>query len=367
MDRSPFGERSSRIPGRADLLTGVTYMIPFVTIAGVFLAVGYTLGDSTTIGGDVGSLPWYLVTIGSLALSAMVPILGGFVAYGVADRPGLAPGFVLTALVQDARLIQTTGIALGVDTGDAQAGYIGALVVGLLAGLVTAWAKNRDPPAAVEPLVPVLLLPVAVTAVLAPVVLLLGVPVALASAAMETFLRNADGLALVAVGALLGGMMAFDLGGPLNKIAYVFAIGLLPELIFEPMAAVMAAGMVPPIGFAAAYALAPRYFETDRDDARAALVSGLAFVTEGAMPFIARGPASLRAVCVLGGAVAGGAVMAFGLTMPAPHGGLLVLPLSNQPGWFLACIALGAATTAIGAVGAVATRNVQTHPATDSG
>lgn len=366
MDRGPTRGYGPLFRVRTDLLTGVTYMIPFVTIAGVFLAVGYTLGDSTTVGGNVGTLSWYLVTIGSLALSAMVPVLGGFVAYGVADRPGLAPGFVLTALVQDARLLQVTGMALGVDTGDAQAGYIGALAVGLLAGGVTAWAKDRNPPAALEPLVPVLLLPVGVTALLAPVVLLVGVPVALASAALETFLRNASGASLVLVGIVLGSMMAVDLGGPINKVAYVFAIGLLPQLVFEPMAAVMVAGMAPPVGFAAAYALAPRYFSTDRDDARAALVSGFAFVTEGAVPFVARGPGALRFASVTGGAVAGGAVMAFGVTMPAPHGGLLVLPLANEPWTFLGCLSLGAVTTAVTAVGVVATSKVQNRAATET-
>ncbi|MFC7141478.1 PTS fructose transporter subunit IIC [Halosimplex aquaticum] len=337
---------------RADLMTGVTYMIPFVTIGGVFLAVGYTLGDSTSVGGDVGTIPWYLVTVGSIALSAMVPILGGFVAYGIADRPGLAPGFMLTALIQDPRLVQALGAVLGVDTGDAHAGYIGALIVGLLAGVATEWAKDREPPALLEPLVPVLILPVSVTAALAPVVLALSVPIALASSIFEAFLRNADPAALVAVGTVLGGMMAVDMGGPVNKVAYVFAIGRLPELVFEPMAAVMLGGMVPPLGLAAAYALVPHRFAVDRSDARAAVLSSMAFVTEGAVPFTARN-SRLRPPCVLGSAIAGGAAMGLGITMPAPHGGLLVVPLANDPALFVGCLLFGTVATTLTAAGVV--------------
>jgi PTS system fructose-specific IIC component len=306
------------------------------------------LGDSTAIGGNLGTLPWYLVTVGSIALNAMVPILGGFVAYGVADRPGLAPGFVLTALVQDARLVQTTGVLLGVNTGDAQAGYLGALVVGLLAGVTVNWAKDRNVPAAIEPLLPVLVLPVAVTAVLAPVVLLLGVPLALGGAYVEFLLRQASLPVLVAIGGLLGAMMAADTGGPINKVAFVFAVGLLPELLFRPMAAVMVAGMVPPLGLAASHALAPsRYPDAEPDQAKTAVFAGFSFVTEGALAYTTRSASRTTVACVLGSVVGGAASMGLGVTMPAPHGGLLVVPLSNHPVTFLGCVALGAAVTAV--------------------
>ncbi|MFC4550129.1 MULTISPECIES: PTS fructose transporter subunit IIC [Halorussus] len=332
---------------RADLMTGVTYMIPFVTVAGVFQAAGYTLGASTTIGGNLGTLPWYLVTVGSIALSAMVPVLGGFVAYGVADRPGLAPGFVLAALVQDARLVQTTAVLFGVNTGDAQAGYLGALIVGLLAGVAVNFAKRIDVPATVEPLLPVLVLPVTVTAVLAPVVLVLGVPLALTTNYVEFLLREASLPVMVAFGGLLGAMMAADMGGPLNKVAYVFAVGLLPELLFRPMAAVMVAGMTPPLGLAASHALSPgRYPDADRDQAKTAVVGGLSFVTEGALAYTTGGTSRTTLACVLGSVVGGAASMGLGVTMPAPHGGVLVVPLSNEPVGFLGCVALGAAVTA---------------------
>jgi PTS system fructose-specific IIC component len=347
MDEGPVGKRGTLRSVRADLMTGVTYMIPFVTIAGVFLAVGYTFGESTTIGGDLGTLPWYAVTVGSTALTAMVPVLGGFVAYAVADRPGLAPGFVLTALIQDPRLLQTAGTLLGANTGDAKAGYLGALAVGLLAGAVTRQAAEWDAPTAIRPLLPVLVVPVGVTAVLAPVVLTLGVPLALTMNYVEFLLRGASLPVLALFGATLGAMMAADLGGPVNKVAYVFAVGLLPELIFRPMAAVMVAGMVPPLGFAAAHLLAPsRYPDVESGQSRAAAIAGLSFVTEGALAYITRSGGRTSPACLAGGAVGGGASMALGVTMPAPHGGLLVVPLANDPLAFLGCIALGAATTA---------------------
>ncbi|UPV75120.1 PTS fructose transporter subunit IIC [Halorussus limi] len=347
MDEGPVGKRGTLRSVRADLMTGVTYMIPFVTIAGVFQAVGYTLGQSTTIGGDLGTLPWYAVTVGSIALNAMVPVLGGFVAYAVADRPGLAPGFALTAMIQDPRLVQTTGTLLGVNTGDAQAGYLGALVVGLLAGVVTRQAAEWDAPAAIRPLLPVLVVPVGVTALLAPVVLTFGIPLALTMNHVELLLRGASLPVLVLVGGTLGAMMALDLGGPVNKVAYVFAVGLLPELLFRPMAAVMVAGMVPPLGLAASHLLAPsRYSDVDAGQTRAATIAGLSFVTEGALAYTTGTAGRSSPSCVAGGAVGGAASMALGVTMPAPHGGLLVVPLANDPLAFLGCIALGAATTA---------------------
>ncbi|UPW01197.1 PTS fructose transporter subunit IIC [Halorussus gelatinilyticus] len=347
MDGGPTGKRGTLRSVRADLMTGVTYMIPFVTIAGVFQAVGYTLGGSTAIGGDIGTLPWYSVTVGSIALNAMVPILGGFVAYAVADRPGLAPGFALTALVQDPRLLQQTGELVGVNTGDAQAGYLGALIVGLLVGVVTQRAKSWDAPPEIRPLLSVLVVPVGVTAVLAPVVLTLGVPLALTMNYVEFLLRGASLPVLLVVGATLGAMMAADLGGPVNKVAYVFAVGLLPELLFRPMAAVMVAGMVPPLGMAASHLLAPsRYPDVDGNQSRAAAIAGLSFITEGALAYTTQGPGRSSPACVLGSAVGGAASMGLGVTMPAPHGGILVVPLANDPLAFLGCIALGAATTA---------------------
>lgn len=351
---------------REHLLTGVTYMIPFVTIAGVFLALGYTFGDSTTIGGDVGTIPWYLVTVGSLALGAMVPVLGGFVAYGVADKPGLAPGFVLTALVTDARLVRSTGTLLGVNTGDAEAGYLGALAVGLLAGLVARWATNRQYPAALRPLVSVLVVPVAVTALLAPVVLVLGVPVALGASLIESFVRNATDVPLLLFGAVLGAMMAADLGGPINKVAYVFAVGLLPELLFSPMAAVMVAGMVPPLGFGLAHLLVPgRFPHLDREQARGALVAGCSFVTEGALVYTADRGGRFDPACVLGSATAGAAAMYLGVSVPAPHGGLLVAPLTNAPGGFVGALALGTVVTA--AASLVGSPEPQSAVVTDDG
>ncbi|WP_158055560.1 PTS fructose transporter subunit IIC [Halorussus halophilus] len=348
MGDGPAGASGTLRRVRTDLMTGVTYMIPFVTVAGVFQAAGYTLGNSTTIGGNLGTLPWYLVTIGTVALSAMVPILGAFVAYGVADRPGLAPGFVLASLVQDARLLQATATLFGVNTGDAQAGYLGALIVGLLAGVTVNWAKELDVPNAIEPLLPVLVLPVTVTALLAPVVLILGVPLALTTNYVEFLLREASLPVMVAFGGVLGAMMAADMGGPLNKVAYVFAVGLLPELLFRPMAAVMVAGMIPPLGLAASHALAPkRYPDADRDQAKTAVVGGFSFVTEGALAYTTTGSSRTTLSCVLGSVVGGAASMGFGVTMPAPHGGLLVVPLSNHPGAFLGCIALGASVTAV--------------------
>ena len=334
---------------KEDLMTGVSFMIPFVTIGGIFLAVAYAVGDTQAVFENTGSAGWFLAQVGVAGLTIMVPILGGYIAYAIADRPGLAPGFLLAYILQQGPVVERAAGVIGIAGGEAGAGYLGAIVAGLLAGYVARWFKQRDVPEFLAPMMPVLIIPVATMAVLTPIMLfVLGVPVALANAALTNFLETMQGGQAILVGMLLGGMMAFDMGGPVNKVAYVFATGLITEGIYAPMAAVMIGGMIPPIGLALSNFIAPHKYAAEMyENAKSGVVLGFSFITEGAIPYAAADPVRVIPAIVAGSAAGGATSMALGVTMPAPHGGIFVIPLSNQPFAFLGSILLGALVTAV--------------------
>lgn len=338
------------------LMTGVSFMIPFVTIGGIFLALGYALssflggaGATKTIFEATGRPDWFLAQIGTAGLTFMVPILGAYIAYAIADRPGLAPGFLLSYIIQQGEILKAAGDVIGLQGGSAGAGYLGALAAGLAAGYVARWFKQRDVPDMIQPMMPVLIIPVLTMVVLSPIaIFVLGVPVAVANAALTTFLRDMQGSEALLVGAILGAMMAFDVGGPINKVAYVFAVGLITEQIYQPMAAVMIAGMIPPLGMALSNFIAPQKYAAEMyENAKSAVPLGLAFITEGAIPYAAADPLRVIPSIVAGSAVGGAASMALGITIPAPHGGIFVFLLSDQPLLFFGCIALGTVITAV--------------------
>jgi len=340
--------RSHLTSVKEDLMTGVSFMIPFVTIGGIFLALAYAVGDTQAVFGNTGSAGWFLAQIGVAGLTIMVPILGGYIAYAIADRPGLAPGFLLAYILQQGNVVAEAATVIGLSGGEAGAGYLGAIVAGLLAGYVARWFKNLDVPEFLAPMMPVLIIPVATMAVLSPIMLfVLGVPVAIANAALTGFLQSMQGGQAIVVGVILGGMMAFDMGGPVNKVAYVFSTGLITEGIYAPMAAVMIGGMVPPIGLALSNFISPHKYAAEMyENAKSGVVLGFSFITEGAIPYAAADPLRVIPAVVAGSAVGGAASMAMNVTMPAPHGGIFVIPLSNKPFMFLGCIALGSFVTA---------------------
>jgi len=341
-------------------MTGVSFMIPFVTIGGIFLALGFAWAagpfSSTTVEdmfaeSAQGSIAWFLGQMGNAGLTIMVPILGAYIAYAIADRPGLAPGFLLSWIIQQTVVVQESANVLGLPTGqNPAAGYLGALVVGLLAGYVARWFKQRDVPNFVQPMMPVLIIPVATTAVLLPLVLfVIGVPVAIANGELNALLESmrGGGAAALLLGAIMGGMMAFDMGGPVNKVAYLFAVGLVSQQITEPMAAVMIGGMTPPIGMALSNFVArQKYADEMAEQAKSSIVLGFSFITEGAIPYAASDPFRVIPSLIAGSAVAGAMSMQLGVTMPAPHGGIFVVLLSNQPLMFLASILVGSLVTA---------------------
>ncbi|MFY0583180.1 fructose-specific PTS transporter subunit EIIC [Cystobacter fuscus] len=248
---------------------------------------------------------------GGAAFKLMVPLLAGYIAYSIADRPGIAPGMV------GGYLASTLG-----------AGFLGGIAAGFVAGYgAQALSRYVKLPASMEALKPILIIPLVASLVTGLVMIyVIGEPVAALLSSVTTFLKTMNtGNALI-LGALLGAMMCFDLGGPINKAAYAFGVGLISENTYGPMAAIMAAGMVPPIGMGIASLLARNKFsEPERDAGKAALALGLCFISEGAIPFMAKDPLRVIPVSVLGGAITGAMSMFFGVQLMAPHGGLFVL------------------------------------------
>jgi len=320
------------------LMTGVSYMLPFVVAGGLLIALSFALGGIFVYQeANEGTLGWVLFQIGAKGgFALMVPALAGFIAFSIADRPGLAPGMV------GGLLANTVG-----------AGFLGGIAAGFIAGYAVA-AMNRwiRLPRTLEALKPVLILPLLGTAVVGVAMLmLLGEPVAGVLQTLTTGLQGMQASHAVLLGVLIGAMMAFDMGGPVNKAAYVFSTTLIASGIGGPMAAAMAAGMTPPLGIAlACWWFGNRFSGEEREAAKPAAVLGLSFITEGAIPFAARDPLRVIPACMLGSAVAGGLSMGLSVALQAPHGGVFVLAIPNAVNHLLPyvlAIAAGTAATAL--------------------
>ena len=310
------------------LLTGVSYMLPMVVAGGLCIALSFAFG--ITAFKEEGTLAAALMQIGGgSAFALMVPVLAGFIAFSIADRPGLTPGLI--------------GGMLAVSTGS---GFIGGIIAGFLAGYVAKLISSKlKLPQSMEALKPILIIPLISSLVVGlAMIYLIGKPVAGILAGLTHWLQTMGTANAVLLGAILGGMMCTDMGGPVNKAAYAFGVGLLSTQTYAPMAAIMAAGMVPPLALGLATIIARRKFDkAQQEGGKAALVLGLCFITEGAIPFAARDPMRVLPCCIVGGAVTGAISMAIGAKLMAPHGGLFVLliPGAITPvlGYLLAIVA----------------------------
>ncbi|MFA4929914.1 MAG: PTS fructose transporter subunit IIBC [Patulibacter sp.] len=351
----PAGSSSAKEAGfgsllRQWLMTGVSYMIPFVAAGGLLIAIAFLIGgpeiatkvnggvfdgqtyqaidDLTKLWGDVG-IAGVLFKIGDTAFTMLVPILAGYIAYGMADRPGLVPGIVGGL------------IATSID-----AGFLGGIVAGLLAGGVVL-AINRVPVHKnVRGIMPVVVVPLVATTIVGLLMIaVVGPPVADVMDAVTDWLKGLGGSNAILLGALLGAMMAFDMGGPINKVAYTFGVASIaanPDI----MAAVIVAGMTPPLGIALATVVRKRLFtEDEREAGKANWLLGASFITEGAIPFAAADPLRVIPSLIAGSAVGGALSMGFGASSPAPHGGLWIVPLIGDPVLWVVAIAAGTAVT----------------------
>ena len=327
-------EKKEKIGIYKHLLTGVSFMLPMVVAGGLLIALSLCFGINAAE--QAGSLPAILKQIGAAAFTLMVPMLSGYIAYSIADRPGLAPGLIGGLLASQL-----------------QAGFLGGIVSGFLAGYIALFlAQKIKLPSSLESLKPILIIPLLGTLLVGLVMFyIVGQPVAHVFELMKDFLNNMGTTNAVLMGVVLASMMCIDLGGPINKAAYAFTVGLLTTNTYMPMAATMAGGMVPAIGMAIATFLAKNKFTTgERDAGKAAFVLGLCFISEGAIPFAAKDPMRVIPTCILGGAVTGALVALFHCELVTPHGGVFVLLIPNainHAGLYLAAIATGSLITGI--------------------
>lgn len=316
------------------LMTGVSHIIPIVVAGGLCIALSFAFGIHAAE--EEGSLAAALMSIGGgAAFALMVPVLAGYIAYSIADRPGLTPGLI--------------GGMLANQIG---AGFLGGILAGFIAGYITLGLKKSIKlPKSLEGLMPVLVLPLLsslATGLL--MIYVIGTPVKGIMDWLTVSLNNMSTVNAAILGLILGAMMAVDMGGPVNKAAYAFAVGLLGSNAFEPMAAVMAAGMTPPLGIALATFIAKNKFtKEEREAGKAAAVLGVSFITEGAIPFAAADPLRVIPSIIAGSAVTGALSMFFRCTLRAPHGGIFVLPIPNAVGnlgFYIIAIIAGTLVTA---------------------
>ncbi|MGY1710024.1 fructose-specific PTS transporter subunit EIIC [Geodermatophilus sp. SYSU D00758] len=371
------GRPSTASEIRRWLLTGVSYMIPFVAAGGLLIALGFLFGgyqivsDNPDADGQSYALSWVLTNsfvdlpvaapleglndgfwgylgaictvLGQAAFGFLVPALAGYIAYAIADRPGIAPGFVIGAV----------SLTVG-------AGFLGGLVGGILAGLVALWISRWKLPAGVRGLQPVVIIPLLATLISSGImVVLLGRPLAAALDALGDWLNGLSGTSAVLLGIILGLMMCFDLGGPVNKAAYLFATAGLASQTSGSlviMATVMAAGMVPPLAMALSTAVRPRlYTPAERDNGKAAWLLGASFISEGAIPFAAADPLRVIPSMMLGGATTGAIVAASGVELRAPHGGIFVFFAMNNVLVFVLALVVG---TVVGALAVTVAKSI---------
>jgi PTS system fructose-specific IIC component len=352
-------------------MTGVSHMIPFVAAGGILIALGFLFGtwamgtDPATGGirvydaalagvnedgsfnlGNLGNWAFIIFWLGKAAFAFFVPVLAGYIAFAIADRPGLAPGFVAGALATG-----LDGNPLGTGTG-----FLGAIIGGFIAGFAALWISRWPVANWIKPVMPVVVIPLLATIITGFVmVLVLKGPISGLANGLTEWLGSLSGAGIVILGIVIGLMMAFDMGGPVNKVAYTFgvtglaaagAVAEAPE--FVVMAIVMAAGMTPPLGLALATVLRKSAFsESERENGKAGWLLGASFISEGAIPFAAADPIRVIPSIMIGSGVTGALVGVFGNQLRAPHGGIFVFPLVSNVLTYILAIAIGTVVTAV--------------------
>lgn len=361
------------------LMTGVSHMIPFVAAGGILIALGFlfgtmAMGTDPATGGirvydaalagvpvdadgkitgfnllNLGNWAFIIFWLGKAAFAFFVPVLAGYIAYAIADRPGLAPGFVAGALATG-----LDGNPLGTGTG-----FLGAILGGFIAGFAALWISRWPVANWIKPVMPVVVNPLLATLIAGfAMVLVLKTPISAAANGLTSWLAGLSTVGVVLVGIVIGLMMAFDMGGPVNKVAYTFgvtglaaagAVATAPE--FGIMAIVMATGMTPPLGLALATVLRKKQFsESERENGKAAWLLGASFISEGAIPFAAADPVRVIPSIMIGSGVTGALVAIFGNELRAPHGGIFVFPLVSSPLTYILAIAIGTVVTALAVI-----------------
>ncbi|NTW71368.1 MAG: PTS fructose transporter subunit EIIC [Eubacteriaceae bacterium] len=316
---------------RKHLMTGVSHMIPIVVAGGVLIALSVAFSGSPAVPAD-GTFLRGIFNIGAAGFSLMVPFLAAYIAYSIADRPGLAPGAIG-----------------GVLCNQIGAGFLGGLIVGIIAGIIAYYLKKIKVPTTIKPVMPIFVIPL-VTSLLvgALVTWVIGTPISSMMSGLTAWLVALNTGNKILLGAIIGAMCAFDMGGPVGKVAYTFGVGLLASGVTTVMGAVGVGVCIPPLGMALATFLAPKkYTMAEKENGKAALIMGTIAISEGAIPFAAMDPIRVIPSMMLGGSIGSALAMMFGATDAAPWGGLIVLPVVGNPIGYLLAIAVGVVITAV--------------------
>ncbi|HFU4561900.1 TPA: fructose-specific PTS transporter subunit EIIC [Streptococcus suis] len=347
------------------LMSGVSQMLPFVIGGGILIALAFLVDNLIGVPSDsLGNLGSYnelasmFMKVGQAAFGFMLPLLAGYIAYSIAEKPGLVAGFVAGSIASSGLAFGKISYAAGGEETLALAGvssgFLGALVGGFLAGGVVLVLRNalRNMPKSLQGLNAILLLPLLGTAITGFLMFFVNIPMAAINTGMNNFLAGLEGSSAILLGLVLGGMMAVDMGGPVNKAAYVFGTGTLAATVADggsvAMAAVMAGGMVPPLAiFVATLLFKNKFTQEERNSGLTNIVMGLSFITEGAIPFGAADPARAIPSFIAGSALAGALVGLSGIQLMAPHGGIFVIALTSNPLLYLAYVAIGAVVSGV--------------------
>ncbi len=331
------------------LMNGVSHMLPFVVGGGILIALAFLLDDYSIDPSNFGTntpVAHVLKEIGGVAFGFMLPILAGFIAMSIADRPGLVVGFVGGA-------IASAGTSFTSLTGKSEAvsaGFLGALIAGFVAGYVVQCLKKltEKMPSSMDGIRPMLIYPLVGTLLIGLFMFLINPVMGAINTWIANLLNSMGNTSKVLLGAVLGGMMSVDMGGPINKAAYVFGVAALGSGRYDVMAAVMVGGMVPPIAIALATTFFPKkWTKEERNNGFVNYIMGLCFISEGAIPYAAADPIRVIPSCIAGSAVAGALSMIFGCTLMAPHGGVFVFPTVGNPFLYIVALLIGSAVGAL--------------------
>lgn len=319
---------------REYLMTGVSYMIPIVVIGGVLIAFAIALsGIKEGKGADVTNpILKNMLDIGAASFSMMVPVLAGFIAYAIADRPGLAPGLVGGVLATNIK-----------------AGFLGGIVAGFLAGYVARWIKGWKVSRSIKPIMPIFVIPLLTSLIVGGLMIyVIGNPIASLMTAMTNGLKSMSSGNMVVLALVMGAMIAFDMGGPVNKVAFMFGAAMISEGVYGVMGPVAVAICIPPLAMGVSTLISPKkYSRTEKEAGKGALVMGLIGITEGAIPFAAADPLRVIPSIMVGSAV-GAAVAAIGKVGDhAPHGGPIVLPVVDNRLMFILAVLVGIGVTVL--------------------
>ena len=332
------------------LMNGVSHMLPFVVGGGIMIALAFLLDDYSIDPSNFGMntpLAAFFKTVGNAAFGFMLPILAGFIAMSIADRPGLAVGFAGGVLAMNGTSF--TGLMNG-DTTGVSGGFLAALLAGFAAGYLVRFLEKitEKMPKAMDGIRPMLIYPLGGILLIGILMCAINPLMGAINTGISWVLNSMGGSSKILLGCVLGGMMSVDMGGPINKAAYVFGTAALSMGQFDVMAAVMIGGMVPPIAIALSCTFFPKKWTTEeRNNGLVNYVMGLCFISEGAIPYAAADPGRVLPSCIVGSAIAGGLSMAFGCTLQAPHGGIFVFPTVGHPLMYVVALLIGSIVGAV--------------------